>query len=223
MSIATRIFGKLFKLPPAETYNVVVERDIKVPMPDGVVLLADRYYSRGSGKLPTVLQRSPYGRGSINALLARFLAERGFQVLLQSCRGTFGSGGQFTPYRNERADGLATVAWMKKQAWFSGEFALDGASYQGLAVWSIARDAGPELKAISAQITASNFHSGMYCGESFSLFPVLFESKILETQEKWPAGPLSMLFWSRQLTKIDTHAQARGSLHFKLRLTKLLK
>jgi hypothetical protein len=48
MSISSRIIAKVFKLPAPETHDVVVERNLKVPMPDGVVLLADHYYPRGS-------------------------------------------------------------------------------------------------------------------------------------------------------------------------------
>ena len=52
MSVTSRLIGWIFKLPPAETHDVVVERDLKVPMPDGVVLLADHYYPRGRGPPP---------------------------------------------------------------------------------------------------------------------------------------------------------------------------
>jgi predicted acyl esterase len=62
----------------------------------------------GDRAQPTVLVRSPYGRrGLVGVIFGRLLAERGFQVVIQSARGTFGSGGQFSPF-DERADGLAT-------------------------------------------------------------------------------------------------------------------
>ncbi|MGW3103505.1 CocE/NonD family hydrolase [Streptomyces sp. NPDC001100] len=66
-------------------------------MRDGVVLLADHWYPRtGSTGLPTALIRVPYGRTRATASqMARPPAERGFQVLVQSTRGTFGSGGTF--------------------------------------------------------------------------------------------------------------------------------
>ena len=85
-------------------------------MPDGVVLLADRYVSRGQDRPPLVLVRSPYGRRRMWGLLfGRMLAERGFQAVVQSCRGTFGSGGRFGPFGpGEHDDGLATVAWLRK-------------------------------------------------------------------------------------------------------------
>jgi uncharacterized protein len=80
-------------------------------MRDGHVLLADRWAPRsGADGLPTALIRTPYGRaGLMDDLLARPLAERGFQVLIQSTRGTFGSGGVFDPLRAERDDGLDTL------------------------------------------------------------------------------------------------------------------
>ncbi|MGB8455328.1 MAG: hypothetical protein WCD89_23720 [Anaerocolumna sp.] len=33
------MMGRMFKLPPAETYDISVERDLKIPMPDGVNLV----------------------------------------------------------------------------------------------------------------------------------------------------------------------------------------
>jgi hypothetical protein len=63
-------------------------------MPDGAVLLADRYAPRGADRPPLLLVRSPYGRRrSWGLLFGRPFAERGFQAVIQSCRGTFGSGG----------------------------------------------------------------------------------------------------------------------------------
>jgi hypothetical protein len=74
-------------------------------MPDGVTLLADLYRPRGAEEMPTVLVRTPYGRrGPLATVNSRLLAERGLQVLLQSCRGTFGSGGELEPFRERTTD-----------------------------------------------------------------------------------------------------------------------
>jgi putative CocE/NonD family hydrolase len=199
MSIMSRIAGRILKLPPAETHGIVVERGLEVPMPDGARLLADHYYPRESVKLPTILIRCPYGRGRLNALEAHLLAERGFQVFLQSCRGTFGSGGQFIPFRDEQADGLDTIEWMKKQEWFSGDFATMGASYLGYVQWAIARDAGPGLKAVAGQVTASDFHCLIYPGESFALSDCITWNNIIDMQEKSPLGDFAAVFAARKL------------------------
>nr|WP_232794334.1 MULTISPECIES: CocE/NonD family hydrolase [Pseudofrankia] len=126
-------------------------------MPDGVELLADRWAPRAGGEsLPIALLRSPYGRrGIVGSAMARPLAERGFQVLIQSVRGTFGSGGVFDPLRQERDDGLATLDWLVKQPWFAGSIVLFGASYLGYVQWAVADRLPPEVKAMITLMTES--------------------------------------------------------------------
>src|SRR5579872_6654551 len=170
MSFTSRLISRLMHLPPAHTHDIAITRDIQISMPDGVVLLADHYAPRGASKLPTLLIRSPYGRkGLFSALMVLPYAERGYQVLIQSCRGTAGSGGEFRYARHEHDDGLATIAWIKQQKWFSGELATVGASYLGFVQWSVAADAGPELKAIVPHVTASDFNHFRSQGGSFNL------------------------------------------------------
>jgi putative CocE/NonD family hydrolase len=170
MSFTSRLISQLMKLPPVETRHVTVTRDLQIPMPDGVVLLADHYAPQGVGKRPTILVRTPYGRrGFFGAVYASPFAERGYQVLIQSCRGTAGSGGQFLYARHEHDDGLATIAWIKRQPWFSGDLAMIGGSYLGFVQWAVAAEAGPELKALVPQITTSDFNHFRFQGGSFTL------------------------------------------------------
>jgi putative CocE/NonD family hydrolase len=191
MYLRSLLLERLIDLPPAKTRDVVVDRDLRVPMADGTVLLADRLYPRGGGRLPTILIRSPYGRRGFFGLMGLPFAERGFQVLIQSCRGTFGSGGVLDPFRNERADGLATVAWLKEQPWFSGEMATFGPSYLGLVQWALAREAGPALKAMALQVTTSDFQGETYAGGSFTLHNALSWAHLIHHQER--PVPLAML------------------------------
>jgi putative CocE/NonD family hydrolase len=146
----------MLRLDPPLTRDVIVERDLQVPMPDGVVLLANRLAPKGGDGLPVALLRSPYGRGAMIATgMARPLAERGFQVIMQSVRGTSGSGGVFEPMRNERADGLATLEWIKRQPWFGGSIVLTGISYLGFVQWAMAGELPPEVKAMIPNNTDS--------------------------------------------------------------------
>ena len=178
------------QLPPAQTRELLIERDLAVPMPDGTVLRADRYAPRGSAGLPVVLIRSPYGRkGLLAEMWARPFAERGFQALIQSVRGTFGSGGRFDPYHHERADGLATLAWIKHQPWFGDAIFSFGQSYLGYAQWAIARDAGPELKAMATQITTAHIANMTYAGGSFALRNALGWSRLIAHQHRLLAPP----------------------------------
>ncbi len=183
MSVLSRILAKMMKLPPAQSHAIKIERDLKVPMPDGVVLLADRYIP-ASGEGPLVMIRCPYGRKSFfGALFGVIFAERGLQVLMQSCRGTFGSGGQLDPF-DERTDGMATVAWLRDQDWYPGSFAMAGPSYLGIVQWAIAAQAGPELTAMSLLITSADPYDLLFSGGSLSLETMLTWISLVDRQER---------------------------------------
>ncbi len=185
MTLASRLLALYAKLPPVTTPEVQVQRDLQVPMPDGVVLLADRYVPRDGDRLPIILVRCPYGRsGFFGLLYGRIFAERGFQVLIQSTRGTFDSGGVFDPYIYEHDDGMATVAWLKRQSWFSGLLATNGPSYLGYTQWVLAKDAGADIQAMCIQISTSNFHDRTYAGGSFGLANSLHWAYMMSTQEE---------------------------------------
>jgi uncharacterized protein len=171
VNVSSHLIERMLGLPPPATRDLVIERDLQVPMPDGAVLLADRWAPRaGSTSLPVALLRTPYGRrGAFGAGTARPLAERGFQVLIQSTRGTFGSGGAFDPMRCERDDGLATLQWLVKQPWFGGTAVLCGASYLGYVHWAVADRLPPEVKAMIPQVTESALTLEFLRPDGFSL------------------------------------------------------
>lgn len=183
MTLLSRIMSRMAHLPPAQNPDVLVDRDLKSTMPDGVVLLVDRYAPRGVENPTLILVRSPYGRrGIFGTIFGRLFAERGFQVVMQSVRGTFGSGGTLNPF-DEHDDGLATVAWLKQQPWYPGSFLTTGGSYLGFVQWAIARDAGPDLKGMAIQESASEFRSQTYTGGAFALDGTLSWTDLVRHQE----------------------------------------
>jgi putative CocE/NonD family hydrolase len=149
---------------PLRATPYTVERDLAVPLPDGVSLLGDRYRpQRAAGPLPVVLVRLPYGRaGLFGHLFAATLARRGFQLFVQSTRGTFGSGGHFRPFTSEQDDGLATVAWLREQPWCDGRVAMTGGSYFGHTQWAVAPHVDPPLVSVSPHITAARITTAFY-------------------------------------------------------------
>lgn len=154
-------------------------------MPDGAVLLADHYAPVGVPNPPTVLVRTPYGRRGVQSMINGLpFAYAGFQVVVQSVRGTFGSGGRFDPMATEHEDGLATVEWIKQQPWFGESIATYGPSYLGYTAWAIAADAGPALKAMAVQITASSFRDAAYVGGAFALESTLTWADLTSRQER---------------------------------------
>jgi uncharacterized protein len=117
--------------------EVEAERDVKVEMPDGVVLLTDVYHPVGVDDAPTLLERTPYGRKGIASGAGPELAARGYRYVLQACRGTDGSGGSHS-YFAEAPDGRATADWIAEQPWFDGRLGSYGASYMGFTQWALA-------------------------------------------------------------------------------------
>ncbi len=184
MTLASEAAGRALGLPAPLSRDVVVERDLEVTMPDGAVLLADRYSPRPDVPSPTVLVRSPYGRrGPVGLAFGRLLAERGLQAVVQSVRGTFGSGGTFDPF-DERDDGLATIDWLGRRPWHEGGIGMTGPSYLGLTQWSVARGAGDALTALTPSVTASNFHGQAHGSGTISLETGLSWIVMVTAQER---------------------------------------
>lgn len=204
MTLLSEIAGRSLRLPLPLTRELLVERDLPAAMDDGVVLLADRYVARGAvaGPPPTVLVRTPYGRrGFFGLIYGRLLAERGLQTVVQSVRGTFGSGGTFAPF-DERADGLATLRWLRDQPWCRGPVGMIGSSYMGLVQWAVAADAGDALGALAPSITASQFHGQAYGGGSLSLDTALSWTFLIAAQERRLAAARILLGLRRRLPRI---------------------
>jgi putative CocE/NonD family hydrolase len=196
MALTDRLSPLPFRLPRTRGL-LTVERDIPVPMRDGTILLADRYSPITARQAPTILVRTPYGRRGIPGLINGVpFAYFGYQVVVQSARGTFGSGGEFDPLA-EYDDGLATVDWLKLQPWFAGSFATYGASYLGYSAWATAATAGPELKAMATSVSASQFREAAYVGGAFALESALSWIDITARSEQ-PFGLLSAGLLSRR-------------------------
>jgi putative CocE/NonD family hydrolase len=185
VTFASRVIGRLAHLPPAVSVDVGVDHDLPMVAEPGVVLLADRWYPIGveAATLPVVLVRSPYGRRQF-AAVGRLFAERGYQVVIQSCRGSFGSGGEWEPFRHEQADGRRALAWLAEQPWWSGTVGTFGSSYLGLTQWAVATDPPPSLAAVALSVTASRFRDiVVYPGGSFTLETGATWMYLIEHQE----------------------------------------
>jgi putative CocE/NonD family hydrolase len=193
VTLISETLARLMRLPRPQTLDVLCVPDLRTAADDGAVLLSDRWVARRDADrpAPTVLVRSPYGRRQlVGMLFGRLLAERGLQVVVQSVRGTFGSAGEFSPF-DERADGLATLRWLRAQRWHSGPIGTIGPSYLGFVQWAIAADAGDDLAAMSIHVSASQFYGQTYGGSSLSLENVASWLVIIAAQER-RFGPLAV-------------------------------
>lgn len=134
--------------------SAIAERGVAVPMRDGVALAAD-VYRPGGGRVPALLQRTPYGTDlpplgrPANALR---LVDAGYAVVIQDVRGRGRSGGRFAPFVQEAADGADTVAWLSAQDWWNGRLGMFGSSYSGYLQWALAERLPDGVHAIAPHV-----------------------------------------------------------------------
>lgn len=133
--------------------------------------------------LGTVLQVSPYGRGFSMSLNPRAFAARGYQVLMVSSRGTFGSGGTFDPFRNDVEDGRCIVDWMRKQLWYAGSFATIGGSYLSFTQWAFMVDPPKDMIAAVATVSVHDPPRAFWDTGALNLDVVRWAGHV-STQEK---------------------------------------
>ena len=173
---------------PAATGDYRVLRDVRIPMRDGVELLADLLEPDGSAS-GTLLVSSPYGVNMVGmTMTGGMFANRGYRVLLVRCRGTFGSGGAFEPFMREVDDAADVVAWMREQPWFDGRFATHGYSYLGYTQWALLMDPPPELVTAVIACAPYDFGGFAYVGGAFMLGP-LFEWSFVTSRQEEPILP----------------------------------
>lgn len=148
------------------TSGVSLERNVLVPMRDGVRLATDLYRPTGPGPFPVILIRLPYGKSGIGGLLASFFARYGYLVAAQDTRGRYDSEGEFYPWACEQADGHDTVRWLAAQPWCNGKIGTLGASYFGYTQWALA-PGNPQVTALLPIFTASSIYNAFYAGGAF--------------------------------------------------------
>jgi putative CocE/NonD family hydrolase len=208
---AAAVLACAWRLPPRRNM-VRFSRSVPIRMSDGAVLLADHYAPVTTKPCATLLLRCPYGRGPIFGFMnAQWYAERGYHVVVQSVRGTFGSEGKFRPGQAEAADGQDTVAWLRTQEWFDGRLAALGASYLGFTAWSLAMNPPAELKAMVVTKAVHDLHASAYAQGPFHLSDMLMWSDLLAHQES--IGPL------RSLRHMNTAERRLASSFERLPLT----
>ena len=157
--------------PSSPTTNALkyVTKDVAVPMRDGVILRADILVPSATGRFPTLVYRTPYGKQFALREGSTFekAVARGYAVVIQDVRGRYASDGAFLPYQNEGRDGYDTIEWAAKQSWSDGNVGTFGLSYPGAVQWLAAIDNPPHLKAMVPAMTFSTPRNFFYSGGVF--------------------------------------------------------
>jgi putative CocE/NonD family hydrolase len=144
-----------------KTAAIVVEHNAPIDMRDGTRLRADIHRAAEGGPFPVLLVRTPYGEVMTRTVPVLPAIEAGFAVVLQHCRGTGSSDGDFVTFEHEADDGLDTVQWCARQSWSDGNVSMYGASYLGMVQLAIATQAPPALRGLVMVVTPADYHWGL--------------------------------------------------------------
>jgi putative CocE/NonD family hydrolase len=130
-----------------------LERNVRIPMRDGVRLAADLFRPDAPGRFPALVEYIPYRKDDMT--VARhgphlYFAERGYVGVRLDVRGTGASEGVNTDEYPlvEQQDGYDAIEWLAAQPWCDGNVAMFGTSYGGFTALQVALHRPPHLKAI---------------------------------------------------------------------------
>ena len=150
-----------FALGQSQQYEVQADKNVMIPMRDGIKLATDIYRPAlngafAAGRFPTLLIRTPYTRAFQDRANAAFFVPRGYVLVVQSIRGRYGSEGRWRFFRDDPADGYDTIQWIAAQSWSDGGVGMLGGSYDGGTQHAAALAHPPALKALVPLVAATN-------------------------------------------------------------------
>jgi putative CocE/NonD family hydrolase len=165
---------------PAAPPDMQTQKDIHIPLRDGVKLGADLYLPAGPGPFPVLLTITPYGKNGTSRSAPASVA-RGYAVIAVDSRGLRSSEGKWEPYIHEAQDGFDVQQWIGHQSWCDGNIGMFGTSYPAYTQVAPAQFRSQYVKAlvpVSAQ--SDNFGS---VWSSDGIFHLAFGPKWAASQE----------------------------------------
>ena len=236
MQVSFFMFGLTWKTSERE-YKVIVERDVRVKMSDGVQIDADIFRPESNNeKFPAILSVHPYSksgqtepikvnshsaltphkgeertRGSLEAGDPYFFARRGYAHIVANVRGT-GKSGDYFELLGEREvrDVYEIIEWLAGQSWCTGSVGMFGVSYFAMIQLSVAALNPPHLKCIFAPWGTTDMYRDMF-----------YQGGILASQwtTRWPQT--SFVYGNVRPKSIAT--EELGTARFDEELSKLSK
>jgi putative CocE/NonD family hydrolase len=184
----------------------VVQRDVMVPMRDGVRLATDIHHPvvEEPTKLPTILWRTPYNKVTQGNGLGGYTC-RGYVVVTQDVRGRFNSEGHWRMLVDDPSDGYDTVEWIAQQPWSDGQVGMAGTSYVGLTQHAAAEMKPPHLKALVPAYSGGNV--GMFGMRHQGAFELRFFNWIFGMEAKDSPAALADPGLKATLTDVSEHVK----------------
>jgi putative CocE/NonD family hydrolase len=168
--------------------QLIVEKDVQVPMRDGTILYADIFRPDTTEKVPVIFNTSVYQKDKLwvppadlgedanpymnwETVNPLWWCPRGYAAMRLDSRGAGRSPGKSEPSSYQEAlDTYDAIEWVAKQGWCSGNVGMLGISYHASSQWRAANMQPPSLKAIMPwEGRADQYRDQAYHGGIFAL------------------------------------------------------
>ena len=192
-----------------EEFRIRSVQEIMLPTENGYHLRTIVYLPEGKGSFPTLLYRTPYpGIQEEAKAVAEEFCKRGFAYVIQMCRGTCGSEGDWSPNIYEKTDGAAVLQWLYEQKWCKS-IGLFGCSYMAYTCWAATASLNDKVRAMYVTHYGSDRYASLYKNGLFKMdlmtgwakdnagFPV--KAGLLESCAYIPQIEVDEKLWGRRL------------------------
>jgi hypothetical protein len=153
--IVSVFFILLYCQANAQGPTYTLQRDVRIPMRDGITLSADVVIPSGVTQATVVLVVNCYPAEQGTPGAHRAASSFGFVLVEVANRGKAKSEGEFIPFRNDAQDNYDIIDWISKQPWCNGNVVMGGGSYLGFTQWAAAKMKHPALKGIAPLVAAA--------------------------------------------------------------------
>lgn len=168
-------------------HDIVIDKDVEIPVRDGVRLKADVYRPRRGGKVPAIINIGAYQKDKLwvppadleekpnpymnwETVNPLWWVPRGYAAVRVDSRGSGKSPGQTDPFSlREAIDFHDSIEWAARQSWCNGRVGTNGISYFAMTQWLVANLRPPSLKAMIPWEGAADmyrdfaYHGGIFC------------------------------------------------------------
>jgi uncharacterized protein len=147
-------------------HDLILEKDLEIPMRDGARLRADVFRPKGAGRCPAIINLGAYQKDKLwvpppdleeapNELMnwetvnPLWWVPRGYACVRVDGRGSGKSPGRTDPWSPyEARDFYDAIEWTGRQSWCSGRVGTLGISYYAMTQWLVAGLNPPSLAAM---------------------------------------------------------------------------
>ena len=151
---------------PAPRHDLLIQKDVEVPMRDGTRLRADVFRPKSGGRFPVIINIGAYQKDKVwvpppdleeaanpymnwETVNPLWWVPRGYAAVRVDTRGSGKSPGRTDPWSpSESIDFYDAIEWAGRQPWSNGRVGTSGISYFAMTQWLVAGLKPPSLKAM---------------------------------------------------------------------------